>query len=306
MGPKNVVVTGYATLDYVVQLHHRFEKDGTVAATLGPSGAWPRAGAAVLYAGRRIAAAGHICNIVSWIAPDSDGDHFLEACDAAGISTSGIDRSCLSRTSRCILAYQPDGSFGCFLDLAAETPARLTDVQRKLLRHADVVCIAIGPEGVTREIVEACPEQATVAWIAKLDDSSQPQSLRCKIAARADIIFCNSSERAVVDDARANSQRSNQVIIETRGSGGLMIEAGDIHLIPAAPVDTTDATGAGDTLAGEMLAQISSGYASYEDAARLGIVAARALLLDRRQEQDHHTRTKQDRCDNSGTPGAKS
>ena len=59
---KKVVVTGYATMDYVVQLQAQFHGTGTVLGELGPADAWPRAGGAALYASKRLAAAGHHCS----------------------------------------------------------------------------------------------------------------------------------------------------------------------------------------------------------------------------------------------------
>ena len=67
MRSKRIVVSGYATLDYVVQLSGPFHGTGTAIGELGFSGAWPRAGGAALYASRRIAAAGHRAFLLTWI-----------------------------------------------------------------------------------------------------------------------------------------------------------------------------------------------------------------------------------------------
>lgn len=70
MKPRSVVVSGYATLDYVVHAEMPFKGEGTVTASIGVSGAWPRPGGAALYASRRIAAAGLLAHPITQIGDD--------------------------------------------------------------------------------------------------------------------------------------------------------------------------------------------------------------------------------------------
>lgn len=93
MEPKKVVVSGFATLDYVVQSSEPFNGTGTVLSELGVANAWPRAGGAALYASRRIAAAGHRSFALTWIGDDGDGGHYLRACQRDQICREAIQQN---------------------------------------------------------------------------------------------------------------------------------------------------------------------------------------------------------------------
>ncbi len=279
---KRAVVSGYATLDYVVQLEDEFHGTGTVMGAIGPSGAWPRAGGAVLYTSKRLAAAGHDCSALTWIGDDADGSFYLEACRSAGIRHDAITQSTRTQTPRCILIYNTDGSYGCLLDSGGAGNETLSSAQSAALAAAELVCIAVGPANATEAIIDQCSDSALVAWIAKVDNLAFPMSLRRKIADRANYIFCNGSERNFVSESFMAPRREDQTIIETLGSAGVLIDTpSDKRVLSTEFVKTNNTTGAGDTLAGEVLARIVTGTCPAEDAVQLGMKAARELLLAR-------------------------
>ena len=282
MRSKRIVVSGYATLDYVVQLSGPFHGTGTVTGELGLSGAWPRAGGAALYASRRIAAAGHRAFPLTWIGDDGDGGHYLRACQRAQICRDAIDQRGGAKTPRCILLYRPDGDYGCLLDTGFEGRETLTDGQIDVAAAADHVCIAAGPPGPTADLLDACSPATGVSWIAKLDPVSYPPGLRARLAQRAGLIFCNASEREFIESVREGKRPEDQIIVETLGSAGVLIDCRHgRRVIPTAPLRTHDTTGAGDTLAGEVIAQYIAGQMAIEAAVEHGMAAARSLLVSR-------------------------
>lgn len=282
MSPKQVVVSGYATLDYVVQLSEPFHGTGTVIGELGASGAWPRAGGAALYASRRIASAGHRAFALTWIGDDGDGGHYLRACQRSQICCDAIDQRRGVTTPRCILIYRPDGDYGCLLDTGFGGSEAATPKQLELVAAADHLCISVGPPGATEAILDACPPATPVSWIAKLDRNAFPADLCRKLAGRANLIFCNASEREFIEDAFQGERPAGQIIIETLGSAGVLIDCSDgKRIIPAQAIKAHDTTGAGDTLAGEVIAQIVLGHLAIDDAVENGMTAARDLLASR-------------------------
>ncbi|WP_257549440.1 carbohydrate kinase family protein [Sphingopyxis sp. DBS4] len=286
MEPKRVVVSGYATLDYVVQLAESFYGTGTVFGELGVSGAWPRAGGAALYASRRIAAAGHRAFALTWVGDDGDGGHYLRACQRSQICCDAIDRQRATKTPRCILVYRPDGDYGCLLDTGSGDGERLSERQVEIIREAEHMCVAVGPPAATRAIVEICSPAIPLSWIAKLDLPSYPSDLRARLAQRANLIFCNASEREFIEAAFEGSRPDNQVIIETLGSAGVLIDGSDgRRVLPANAIRAHDTTGAGDTLAGEVIAQLMGGQVSIDVAVERGMKAARDLLASRIPDQ---------------------
>ena len=279
---KKAVVSGYATLDYVIQMYDQFHGTGTVSGAMGPSGAWPRAGGAVLYASRRLAAAGIECHALTWIGADGDGQHFLNACAESKINSDTICISPTRKTPRCIMIYNPDGGYGCLLDASSDSEEHLTAEQEEILNQADLICISVGPLAATTSIIERCPDDAIVAWIVKIDHDAFSPELRGRIAARADYIFCNADERQFVADCLPQNKRSGQTIVETLGSAGVLVESDQQKIVLSADfVKTSDTTGAGDTLAGEVLAIVIEGESSVVDAVQRGMDAARNLLAAR-------------------------
>lgn len=282
MSPKQVIVSGYATLDYVVQLTQAFHGTGTVISELGVSGAWPRAGGAALYASRRIAAAGHRALAMTWIGDDGDGGHFLRACQRSQICCDAIDQRHGVTTPRCILIYQPDGDYGCLLDTGFSGSEAVTQKQLELIGAADHLCISVGPAVATKSILDACPLTTPMSWIAKLDRSAYPPDLCRLLAARAKVIFCNASEREFIESAFQGKRPAGQIIIETLGSAGVLIDGEDgKRIVQAQAIEAHDTTGAGDTLAGEVVAHLVAGDLRIDRAVEQGMLAARDLLASR-------------------------
>lgn len=282
MMPKKVVISGYATLDYVVQLDAPFHGTGTATGELGVSEAWPRAGGAALYASRRIAAVGHRAFPLTWIGDDGDGGHYLRACQRSQICCDAIDQICSGRTPRCILIYRPDGDYGCLLDAGFQGSESLSPAQAKVVGAADHLSIAAGPPAATNVLLEAYPPEAELSWIAKLDSMSFPEPLRAALARRARLIFCNASEREFIEAARDCERPEGQIIIETLGSAGVLVDCDSgRRVIPTTALTTYDTTGAGDTLAGETIARYLTGGISIETAVEFGMTAARNLLASR-------------------------
>jgi ribokinase len=287
MNPKNVVISGYATLDYVAQLATEFNGTGTVLGNLGVSGAWPRAGGAALYASRRIAAAGLKAFPLTWIGDDGDGGHYLRACQRSQICCEAIDQRRAAKTPRCVLIYNPGGEYGCLLDADLEDHEVVTKSQQMIIGMADHLCVSAGPAKATDAIIEHYPLKRSLSWIAKLDRLSFPDWLCKKLACRAQLIFCNASEREFIEAAHQGARPADQIIIETLGSAGVLIDAPDgRRIISASAIKTYDTTGAGDTLAGEVIAKYLYGQVAIDEAVSFGMAAATDLLASRTANSD--------------------
>lgn len=273
----NVVISGYATVDYVVHAAVRFKGQGTLAMRTPPDDQWPRPGGAVLYAGQQLAAAGHGTWPLTWIGGDQDGACYRQAAVAAGMEPAGIARLSDTNTTRCLMIYGPDGGHGCLLQ-AGEVI--LSDGQCALLAAADLLVLTAGPADVTQTLLHRLPPTARLAWIVKPDPACFPPDLARNIARRADWLFCNASERAWLETSR-QAGRSGQVVFETRGGDGVAVDAGgSTVLLPVAPLVVRDPTGAGDSFAGAALAALLDG-ATPIAAARHGMEAAADLLRRR-------------------------
>jgi ribokinase len=271
----SVVVAGFATIDYVVQVDGDFTGRGT---RLMREAAWPRAGGAALYASAALALAGVEAAPLTWIGDDADGDAYLTSCRAAGVVSDGVARLDSAPSTRCLLNYNTDGSYGCLL---RPGPSRLSPAQERLAATAPWLAIAAGPSEISRRLLDAFPAESRLVWIVKDDPACFPADLAARLADRADVIFCNAGERAGLEAGRQGARPSGQVLFETRGAAGVRVEAGgEVFDLPVAPLTVADATGAGDTFAGGALAVLVVG-GSPREAAQAGVAAAEALLRRR-------------------------
>ncbi len=271
----SVVVAGFATIDYVVQVEGDFTGRGT---RLMREAAWPRAGGAALYASAALALAGVEAAPLTWIGDDADGDAYLAACRAAGVALTGVARRDGAPSTRCLLIYNADGTYGCLLRAG---PAALTALQGRLAATAPWLVVAAGPPDILSRLLDEVSPATRVAWIVKDDPACFPPALAARLARRADVVFCNAGEREWLEAKRAGAAPDGQGVFETRGAAGVRVEAGgETFDLAVAPLTVTDATGAGDTFAGGALAVLVSG-GSPREAALAGVAAAGKLLRRR-------------------------
>lgn len=262
-------VAGFATIDYVVQVESDFTGRGT---RLMREAAWPRAGGAALYASTALAKAGVSATPLTWIGDDADGAAYRAACALL----DGVAVMPDAPSTRCLLIYNADGTYGCLL---RPGPAELTDVQLRLAAQAEWLAIAAGPPEITARLLDI--EGPRLAWIAKDDPACFPPELVARLTARAEVVFCNAGERAWLEAGRAAPKPPGQILFETRGADGVHVEAGETFDLPVTPLAVDDATGAGDTFAGAALAALITGAPPHA-AAEAGIAAAGDLLAARR------------------------
>jgi ribokinase len=274
----SVVIAGFATIDYVARADGDFTGRGTLPMRQGADDAWPRPGGAALYAGAALARAGAKAAPLTWIGDDADGETYRAACHAAGLELGGVAVARGAPSTRCLLIYNADGSYGCLL---RPGPWELTQAQLRLAAAADWLVIAAGPAVALLGLLDALPPTTRLAWIAKDDPACFPPELVARLTQRADVMFCNAGERAWLETGREAPAPAGQVLFETRGAAGVRIEAaGEVIALPVSPLDVDDATGAGDTFAGAALAVLIDG-GSVRRAAETGIAAAHALLVSR-------------------------
>lgn len=275
-----VVIAGFATLDYVVQVDGDFTGRGTLLmrGDSDADAAWPRAGGATLYAGAALARARAPAIPLTWIGDDVDGLAYQRACRRAGLTLDGVAVQAGAPTTRCLLIYNADGTYGCLL---RPGPTVLAADQLALAGRAAWLVISAGPPQIAARLLDAAPAQARVAWIFKDDPACFPPDLAARLADRADVVFCNAGERAWLEMSRAAPRPAAQIVFETLGADGVRVEDGAQRFEHAAPpVRASDTTGAGDTFAGAALAVLAAG-GSAPAAAQAGVEAAAALLSAR-------------------------
>jgi ribokinase len=132
------------------------------------------------------------------------------------------------------------------------------------------------------QALELVADDAAVAWVAKNDPLSYPESLRAALGKRADYIFCNVHEREWINNALVGRERPDPLIVETNGAKQVKAEfKGKVEYLDVPKLRFNDASGAGDTLAGGCLAAIAKGETDAREIAAAGIAATTVLLKQR-------------------------
>jgi ribokinase len=278
----SIVVTGYASLDYVVRLDSAPEPDRT-ATILSRAVEWPRLGGSPAYVAAALVAGGAPdAAPISWVGDDAEGARYRDRIEALGVRTDGI-RVRPGRTPICILAYEPDGRCHCLYDPVLTAEADLDEGQRALMAEAKAICVTVGPTKATWETIRLARPDAVLVWAVKADPRAVPPALAAALAARADIVVFSQGEAGFAAKASATAVKParGRIDIETRGRNGVaFMRNGAQRVFPVAPVEVEDSTGAGDTFIGGFLAAWMK-TADPEGAVRAGVGAARTLLVSR-------------------------
>jgi ribokinase len=282
-----IVVTGYASLDYAFRLDRAPQADATATILSRPI-EWPRLGGSPAYVTRALVAAG-IANAkpVTWIGEDADGARYSAELAGHGIALDGIALR-PGRTPVCILGYQPDGGCHCYYDPGLDKPLTLDSRQRELIAAAQWVCLTVGPAEATAQALAAARSEAQVVWAVKADPRAVPPDLAGAIAARADIIAWSRGEASFVDGALAIAPTGRpRLLVETRGRDGVALRLdGREEIIRVEPLAVEDATGAGDTFLGGMIAALIVDRQDLAGAVAAGARAAKAMLMARAEMKE--------------------
>ena len=273
-----LVVTGYASMDYVVALNGFVQVDKTTLVSHRDSTAWPRLGGCVSYVSVAAALAGHRVTPISWVGSDRDADAFRDGLNKLNISTAGIHRQSDSASPVAMLIYQADGSCSCLFDRAFSGTEILAPTQLDAIGRADHLCLTAGPGHLMDPILNARKPSAKLYWVLKNDVSCFTQQICERLSSEADVIFGNCAESHMIDGLTSQST----TIVTTNGTAGVDIYTGGLHIETKVNyVETNDPTGAGDTFAGGYIGALIGGGTTQKQAAIIAANSVSQLLMSR-------------------------
>lgn len=273
-----LVVTGYASMDYVVALNGFVQVDKTTLVSHRDSTAWPRLGGCVSYVSVAAALAGHRVTPISWVGSDRDADAFRDGLNKLNISTAGIHTQSDSASPVAMLIYQADGSCSCLFDRAFSGTEILAPTQLDAIGHADHLCLTAGPGHLMDPILNARKPSAKLYWVLKNDVSCFTPQICERLSSEADVIFGNRAESHMIDGLTSQST----TIVTTNGTAGVDIYTGGLHIETIVNyVETNDPTGAGDTFAGGYIGALIGGGTTQKQAAKIAANSVSQLLMSR-------------------------
>lgn len=274
---SELVVTGYASLDYVLRLDGDIAPGRTTHAHRDES-AWPRHGGCPSYIALAVVASGQTAAPVMWLGDDAEAHDQIAHLEAEGVSTHSIAQVTGARSPSAVMVYDARGDCSCLYDPGLENREALNPAQKSAIAGANYLCISVGPGSLTERILELRRPGTRLYWALKDDPSCFTKAIRTRLSEEADVIFCSASERELIGS-------TNAIIVQTQGATGVRVEVGgNIINLPVAPISANDTTGAGDTFAGGFIAAEMAGEATPEQAVQAGIRAASQLLQDRQGE----------------------
>lgn len=290
-----IAVLGYASLDHAMRIDPFRGADATTHIRERVSADWPSPGGIANLA--RAAAAGG-CDVVavSWLADDELGRAWSGALAADDVRDEGV-RVSGTLSPHSYLLYEPEGATYCLFNPGDSHHDELTERQRDVLRSADWALVAVGPAAATRELLEL-GAGTRVAWSVKHDADALPADLVRRLLGTADVITFNRAEEALIAGAAGAGWdghcRPTTLLVRTAGADG--VEAwypGESVLhVPARRLESVDdTTGAGDTFAGRLVAELAAreirGRAdecTLQDALRAAADAAANLIAGRSRD----------------------
>jgi ribokinase len=280
-----IVVIGYASIDYVVQLNGPPAPNRTTIITSRPAESWPRLGGSPPYiVGAMLRAGFTSAAIITWVGKDEQGNWYVQAMEEADLPTEGIARTLPGRSPVCIMAYDPSGASYCLYEALESRGVTLDGAQLRVIDSADWICLCAQPQTASRSALARLKPDQKLVWAVKGDPDAFPPDLRRDLAARADLIVHSRGERPFVEPAlaEAGAGRPGRILVETRGPDGVQIVvAGKTLAVPTEKISVADPTGAGDTFLGGLIASLIKKPDDPVAAIQVGESLARAMLVKR-------------------------
>lgn len=232
--------------------------------------------------------------MISRIGKDAIGKKILDNLEYNGIDTSGVeeDETIENEYSLVKIRYQAkdneikshNGAIDSFTEDMIDT------YQDLILNSKIIVCQLKVPKEVTEKLINFCYQNnkkliLTPCRPVKLSISN-PKNLA--LIDKIFIITCNQKECETIfntDDIESCIRKYPNKLIVTLGKDGLMYYDGtEVVKMPAIETQVVDTVGAGDTLAGNLAANLAKGLtlneslkkATYASAMKIGVETAQA------------------------------
>ncbi|MCF6275575.1 MAG: adenosine kinase [Robiginitomaculum sp.] len=288
LSAENITKASMTLIDQerALQLHGALKKSSAnLSEIAGGSGANTVAG---------IAALGVSAAYIGKVADDGLGKRFTDSLAALGVTANTAPLKKGEATARSLIAVTPDGERSMSTYLGANVTFGVKDIDPAIVRASAVTYM----EGYlfdtdaqkaafvkAAEIAKAAGRQVALT----LSDSFCVDRHRAAFAHlvdnHVDILFANEAEllslyetddlNAALDNVWATGTTT---LVTLSDKGSLIKSGGDVHEIPAMPVDKViDTTGAGDQYAAGVLAGRAMGL-DWQDAGRLGSTCASEVI----------------------------
>ncbi|HML20527.1 MAG TPA: PfkB family carbohydrate kinase [Aggregatilinea sp.] len=280
---KDVLATGYPSLDYIAHVSHLPEVGQTAILRSLPDE--PEFGGCGANVAAALATLGFSTGLAMILGDDDQGDAYMRHLAASGINADNVIRLAGERTSRSTLYFDPDYQHTDFFFAGAADAwqGALELVAPEQYRYA---LLTVGPLGYNRQFAQQVRAAGVpLVWGMKPDiHAFTPGAIRDLMAASSYVVMNHIEARYVLDAMGSKTLETclsdvTRGIVVTQGAAdSVVITHEGRKMAPCVRVDTiVDPTGAGDGFMAGFLAGLLRGC-SPETGARLGAVIASFVL----------------------------
>ena len=286
---------GYASLDSISSATSFNGVDATTVVRSGPGPALPLPGG-IAHIALPLSTTTAV-SAVSWVGSDPWGRAWVGALASAGIDVSGVETAG-SRSPHATLINVESGGTICLFEPGDLETGALTERQAAVVVGAEWVIVNVGPTAATWDALHALPVTSRLAFAVKRDEAALLPALTAALLARADVVSCSTTEHAWLAEchgALSAIMRPTALLIETRGRDGVVWSRGSgaPHEVSAARELAVDATGAGDTFVGALIALLATHPPGTDDATDAAVRAAVATVGDMLQRREDRSMEKE-------------
>lgn len=267
---SDVVVVGSGNVDLFVRVEAIPAPGETVLAD-GPE---RRAGGKGLNQAAAAAKAGAVTRFVGAVGTDDGGEFLLDAAAGAGVDIAAV-RRVVGVSGTAWIPVQPDGENAIIVIGGANlTVTELTRAEQEIVAGANVLLTQL--ETPISAVIQAVQVAAASGTTVVLN-ASPVRELPRELLEATDVLVVNEHEVSALGGVEALTVPT---VVVTRGGDGVLIaDREGEHVVPAIRAEVVDTTGAGDTFAGYLAAELAKGLAM-TDAVKRAVVAG-AIAVER-------------------------
>lgn len=258
-----VVVVGSLNADLTVRTERLPRPGETVRGSpvvVAPGGKSANQAAAAARLGAEVA-------LLGAVGRDDHGDLLLRRLQEAGVDVEGVLRLDGPPTGTALITVDAGGENTIVISAGANGelgPDRLAGLPQRLLGAA-VLCLCFE---VPMETAVEAARSARAAGVPVLLNPSPAAGIPDALMAATSLLLLNETEAADLIDASADwavtaSRLQRRVgpaaIVTLGGEGAVVLQDGQVTVIPATPVTPVDTTGAGDAFTGAVAARLARG-----------------------------------------------
>lgn len=285
---QHVVVFGYSSVDYSMQVREFQGVGNTTLVQHRLSRAWPEAGGiARIFHGL---VGDFEASAVSWVGSDALSQEWIGEIERLGGQTFAIT-VLPGAVPAAYLFHDLEGGSTCFFDpgILDASKQALSATQITLLKNASHVIATVAPELATSELLDILDTTTQLIWIVKADRASVPLKIRTRLFERANLIVYSHQELSFLQEIPSigntdplNGDFRNKLIIKTSGKSDVeCVNNGNRASFAVVPVEgEVNATGAGDFFAGHLVGLYISNL-KLSESVKVAIAKTSAFLSDR-------------------------